>query len=422
MNETVKKIFDLFKNNQILSILESNNNYIVSVCDKSADVNDTAESIYAVDKRTFEISEFSYFNNPDEYAEASNNVLYKQVTDDELTHWGIKGMRWGVRRYQRKDGSLTPAGKKRLETENASLKKEAQVLKNRKSTQAKFDRLAAKRKAIEDEKKALDDADKTRLGKKGKNSDSGETAQTTKSLKDMTDDELLKAVNRGRLEDAYRQLYPEPPVKKSLMKKMVDDVVAPAALNSGKKFLESALTKAGENLLKGKVDPNSIEALTAIRDKLKIQTEIEEYRNGGKYNWDNLLKKQQYGNQAEDRSSQMRGYKNAADEAQAKRDANEASRKSRADEAARVANESKSREYYNSVYSKNTGEKTAVNSSGSSAIQKLLGAGKPTTDLVTKSNVSSGKTHISGLLEGSSGTRKSNEIGYIDENGRFHAY
>ena len=32
---------------------------------------------------------------------------------DELQHWGIKGMRWGVRRYQNKDGSLTPAGKKR---------------------------------------------------------------------------------------------------------------------------------------------------------------------------------------------------------------------------------------------------------------------------------------------------------------------
>lgn len=31
----------------------------------------------------------------------------------ELSHHGIKGMRWGVRRYQNKDGSLTPAGKMR---------------------------------------------------------------------------------------------------------------------------------------------------------------------------------------------------------------------------------------------------------------------------------------------------------------------
>ena len=35
------------------------------------------------------------------------------MTDLELYHFGTKGMRWGARRYQNKDGSLTPAGKKR---------------------------------------------------------------------------------------------------------------------------------------------------------------------------------------------------------------------------------------------------------------------------------------------------------------------
>ena len=34
--------------------------------------------------------------------------------NNELYHYGIKGMRWGIRRYQNKDGSLTPAGEKRL--------------------------------------------------------------------------------------------------------------------------------------------------------------------------------------------------------------------------------------------------------------------------------------------------------------------
>lgn len=35
------------------------------------------------------------------------------MVNNELRHWGIKGMKWGVRRYRNNDGSLTNAGKKR---------------------------------------------------------------------------------------------------------------------------------------------------------------------------------------------------------------------------------------------------------------------------------------------------------------------
>ncbi len=40
-------------------------------------------------------------------------VISSNVYCYELYHHGIKGQRWGIRRYQKKDGSLTPAGKKR---------------------------------------------------------------------------------------------------------------------------------------------------------------------------------------------------------------------------------------------------------------------------------------------------------------------
>lgn len=40
-----------------------------------------------------------------------------------LAHHGIKGMKWGVRRFQKKDGSLTPAGKIRYAVESTKVVK-----------------------------------------------------------------------------------------------------------------------------------------------------------------------------------------------------------------------------------------------------------------------------------------------------------
>lgn len=39
------------------------------------------------------------------------------MQDEIIYHHGIKGQKWGIRRYQNEDGSLTPAGKKRVSKE-----------------------------------------------------------------------------------------------------------------------------------------------------------------------------------------------------------------------------------------------------------------------------------------------------------------
>ena len=44
--------------------------------------------------------------------------MWKVIKEDELYHHGIKGQKWGVRRFQNPDGTLTAAGRKRYTDEN----------------------------------------------------------------------------------------------------------------------------------------------------------------------------------------------------------------------------------------------------------------------------------------------------------------
>ena len=52
------------------------------------------------------------------------------MSENEIIHYGVKGMRWGVRRYRNEDGSLTPAGRRRISNAEVRYKKKKFTRKN----------------------------------------------------------------------------------------------------------------------------------------------------------------------------------------------------------------------------------------------------------------------------------------------------
>lgn len=114
------------------------------------------------------------------------------VYSDELYHWGIKGMRWGVRRYQKKDGTLTAEGKKRYG----------------------------------------DDADEPNVTKKNTSTNAESSSSGKKRLKDMSNDEIKERIDRLKMEKEYKAL--------------LKDTDATAR---GKDFAIRVLEKIGESAL-----------------------------------------------------------------------------------------------------------------------------------------------------------------------------
>lgn len=92
--------------------------------------------------------------------------MYEYFDDlygESLEHHGILGMKWGIRRFQNKDGSLTPAGKKQAEKRAAKeaknkAKTKEQEAKEKAKTEEREAKAAAKAEAAE--KKLREDIDK----------------------------------------------------------------------------------------------------------------------------------------------------------------------------------------------------------------------------------------------------------------------
>ncbi len=129
--------------------------------------------------------------------------------DSYLAHHGVKGQRWGVRRYQNSDGTLTAAGKKRRRISDMSDDELSSEIKrmNLEKTYRNLSKQSGNTPKMEQTKRLLDASVNAIHQAKNINNSSSGTTKEKLDLSKMTDKELRDRINRANLERQYNDLF-----------------------------------------------------------------------------------------------------------------------------------------------------------------------------------------------------------------------
>lgn len=118
-------------------------------------------------------------------------MYQRSLRPDELMHFGIKGMKWGIRRYQNPDGTLTELGKRRVATGRGKVDKNTGVYLNVSRKE--------RRRAAAIKQKRIENLNKARMKEKLASEDKLKSSQ-------MTDKQLDERIARLKKEKEYQNL------------------------------------------------------------------------------------------------------------------------------------------------------------------------------------------------------------------------